>query len=146
MADTFTPEERSAIMRQVRSKNTSPEKKVRSLLHLHGYRFRVHCDNLPGKPDIVLKKYRTVVFVNGCFWHRHENCRRASTPTSNKEYWLAKFERNQSRDQRDQILLNEQGWQVLIVWECELGNPDQLVNRLSSHFKETEKGKNITPC
>lgn len=118
--DTFSPEKRSEIMRRVHSTDTTPEKKVRSLLHGLGFRFRLHRSDLPGKPDIVLPKYRTVVFIHGCFWHRHPGCPRASTPATRREYWLPKFERTMQRDRVNQVKLIGLGWRVVVVWECEM--------------------------
>ena len=124
--DTFSKSERSRIMRQVRSRDTQPEKRVRSLLHRMGYRFRVNSAGLPGRPDIVLTKHRIAVFVHGCFWHRHRNCSRSSTPSSNQEYWLPKFERTMQRDRRNQKQLRKDGWKVLIIWECRTTSSDKL--------------------
>jgi DNA mismatch endonuclease (patch repair protein) len=121
-------------MRRVRSANTSPERKVRSLLHGMGFRFRLHDGRLPGKPDLVLPKHRTVVFVHGCFWHRHPGCRRASTPAENQEYWLPKFRRTVSRDRRILAELRGRGWNVVTVWECELKQRQQLAKRLFSEI------------
>ena len=119
-------------MRKVRSIDTSPERAIRSLLHRMGFRFRLYPRNLPGKPDIVLRKYRTVVFLHGCFWHRHPRCPRASTPATNQEYWLAKFERTIERDRRTEAGLRALGWNVVVVWECELKDIGVLTNRLLS--------------
>jgi len=129
--DIFSPEKRSDIMRQVRSTNTTPERRVRSLLHCLGFRFRLQRKDLPGKPDIVLPKYSTVVFVHGCFWHRHPGCPRASTPATNQDYWLPKFKRTVKRDQKNQKMLHRFGWNVIVVWECELRELDRLAERLS---------------
>lgn len=117
-------------MKLVRSRDTTPEKMVRSILHRLGLRFRLHRKDLPGNPDIVLPKYSTVVFVHGCFWHRHPGCRRATTPAVNQDYWLAKFDRTVERDKKNMNELRKRGWQVVVVWECELRNPDRLANRL----------------
>lgn len=106
-------------MRRVRSIDTTPEKKVRSLLHKLGFRFRLHRSDLPGKPDVVLPKLRAVVFMHGCFWHRHEGCSRATTPSSRQEYWLPKFKRTVERDRKNQEELRQKGWNVVIIWECE---------------------------
>lgn len=106
-------------MRRVHSTDTTPERLVRSLLHKLGYRFRIHRLDLPGKPDIVLPKRRTVVFVHGCFWHRHQDCPHATTPASRREYWLPKFKRTVDRDRKNQEELQESGWNVVVVWECE---------------------------
>ena len=116
--DTFTPEKRSDIMRRVRSIDTVPERRVRSLLHKLGFRFRLHRQDLTGKPDIVLPKHRTLVFVHGCFWHRHQGCPHTTTPVSRKEYWLPKFRRTIERDKKNQEDLRQQGWNVVVVWEC----------------------------
>ena len=113
-------------MRQVHSKDTVPEKKVRSLLHGLGFRFRLHRSDLPGKPDIVLPKYRTVIFIHGCFWHRHPGCPKASTPATRRDYWLPKFERTKQRDRINQAKLIKLGWRVLIVWECEIRDLEHL--------------------
>lgn len=118
MADKFTAEKRSEIMSKVRGENTKPEIKVRKLLHSMGYRFRLHRCDLPGKPDIVMPKYRAVVFVNGCFWHGCPTCRRAR-PKTNEDYWNRKLDRNIQRDQENYRKLKEAGWRVIIVWECE---------------------------
>ena len=134
--DTFSKEERREIMRRVHSTDTSAERTIRSLLHAMGFRFRLHRNDLPGKPDVVLPKYRSVVFVHGCFWHRHPGCVRASTPAENREYWLPKFERTIARDQRTISKLRERGWNVVIVWECELKDADALRRRLFSEIAE----------
>jgi len=128
--DTFSPEKRSEIMRRVRSTNTTPERKVRSLLHRLGFRFRLHRQDLPGKPDIVLPKHSSIVFVNGCFWHRHSGCSHATTPASNRKYWLPKFKRTLERDQNNKRALRRLGWNVIVVWECELRELDRLAVRL----------------
>ena len=130
--DTLTPSERSRRMSLIRSKGTGPELQVRRTLHLMGYRFRLHRRNLPGHPDIVLPKYRSVIFVHGCFWHRHPdpNCRLARLPKSRLDFWQPKLAANVERDSRAQLALREAGWQVLVVWECELGNNEQLENKL----------------
>jgi len=118
--DKFSPNERSAIMAAVRSSNTTPERIVRSALHRLGYRYRLHDRHLPGKPDLSFPSRRVALFVHGCFWHRHPGCRRASTPVARQNYWLAKFERNVTRDSKTQQTLEQQGWRVIVVWECQL--------------------------
>jgi len=135
--DTVSPEKRSWTMAQVKGRDTTPEKAVRSLLHCMGYRFRLQGKDLPGKPDIVLSRYRTVVFVHGCFWHRHLGCKRATTPTSNTEYWNPKFTRTVARDVRNQALLEAGGWRVLVIWECELKDLIALRERLHDFFEQT---------
>ena len=120
-------------MSRIRGKNTTPERVVRSELHSRGFRFRIHRKDLPGSPDIVLSKYRTVIFVHGCYWHRHEGCKYATTPKSNVEFWLNKFNENTQRDSRNQKALKDLGWKVLIVWECEISKTgffDNLVGQI----------------
>lgn len=122
MPDFLTPAERSARMAAIRSKDTSPELALRKALHALGLRYRINDRRLPGKPDIVLPRYRAVVFVHGCFWHRHEGCKVASTPKSNTEFWLKKFNRNVERDARSVRDLQALGWRVFVTWECGLGS------------------------
>ena len=123
-------EQRSRNMSAIKSKNTKPEIKVRKVLHSMGYRFRLHSKDLPGSPDIVLPKYKTVIFVHGCFWHRHENCKYASTPKTRQEFWEAKFRENINRDKLNQENLSSNGWKIIIVWECEIKDKDFDLNRL----------------
>lgn len=133
MPDKISKLHRSWVMSRVGSRNTKPELIARSLLHSLGYRFTVNGPRnrkLPGKPDIVLPKYRTVVFVHGCFWHRHPNCKIATTPKSNQDYWLPKFRRNVERDRQNQKALQKAGWNVLVIWECELKDLDTVAARL----------------
>ena len=130
MVDHLTHNRRSWNMSRIRSKDTAPELTVRTILHKMGYRFRLHRKDLPGKPDIVLPKHSSVVFVHGCFWHRHPGCINATTPASNQKYWLPKFKRTLERDRKNQIELSRLGWNVIVVWECELREPDLLANRL----------------
>lgn len=130
MTDTLTPEKRSWNMSRIRSKNTSPERQVRSLLHRMGFRFRTHKNTLPGKPDIVLKKYRTAVFVHGCFWHRHKGCKDTTTPKSNTAFWKQKFASNIVRDQKHIRELRKSKWKVIVIWECELERPEKIVTRI----------------
>ena len=106
-------------MSRIRSNDTAPELVVRSFLHRNGFRFRLHAKTLPGHPDIVLPKYKTVVEVRGCFWHRHLGCSKATTPSSNADFWNAKFKRNVERDRKNILALQKLGWQVIVVWECE---------------------------
>jgi DNA mismatch endonuclease (patch repair protein) len=123
-------------MRQVRGKNTGPEMVVRRLLHRLGLRFRLHRRNLPGRPDLVLPRWATVIFVHGCFWHRHPRCKQSTTPASNRPFWLRKFRLNRQRDRRKQRELERQGWRVLIVWECETRQPEPLAARLAACFQD----------
>jgi DNA mismatch endonuclease (patch repair protein) len=132
--DNISPEKRSWTMAQVKGRDTKPELIVRSLLHRLGLRFRVQCKELPGKPDIVLPKHRTVIFVHGCFWHRHPGCKRASTPADNAQYWQAKFTRTVARDEAHRAALEQLGWRVLVVWECELRDMETLTQRLDNAF------------
>ena len=120
MADNHTKEQRSRNMSRIRSTNTKPEELVRKFLHSRGLRYRKNDSRYPGRPDIVLPKYKTCVFVNGCFWHQHPGCRYAAVPSSNQEYWLPKLKRNQDRDVSISAALQNAGWHVITVWECEL--------------------------
>lgn len=131
--DTISKDKRSWIMAQVKSKDTKAERIVRSLLHRLGYRFRLHRIDLPGNPDIILPKFHTAIFVHGCFWHRHSGCNRARMPSSNIEYWQRKFKSNVSRDEENKKLLESSGWQVIVIWECELKNLQNLESKLI-HF------------
>ncbi|MBY2964319.1 very short patch repair endonuclease [Rhizobium leguminosarum] len=130
--DSLTPEERSIRMGLVRGRDTKPEMVVRRLLHRMGYRYRLHGKGLPGKPDIVFGKRRKVIFIHGCFWHRHDDptCRLARLPKSRLEFWEPKFEATVARDARAEANLQGRGWQVLVVWECELRNSEPLENKL----------------
>lgn len=122
---------RSKNMAAIHSRDTSPEMYVRRALHGAGFRFRLHVRQLPGTPDIVLTRYKTAVFVNGCYWHGHA-CKRDHRPTTNSEYWREKIARNVARDQHNQVALREEGWRVEVVWECELSlSTSELVSRLS---------------
>lgn len=120
MVDIVDSVTRSRMMSGIRSRNTLPELALRSSLHRKGFRFRLHSRELPGKPDLVFPRYRAAIFVHGCFWHRHDDCRNASTPATRTEFWQAKFAANVARDFRNRILLLEMGWRVAIVWECSL--------------------------
>lgn len=128
-------------MQQIKSKNTKPEEIVRKYLFSKGFRYRKNVTTLPGKPDIVLPKYRTVVFVNGCFWHHHD-CPRFHWPTSNTDYWIPKIKRNEERDVENRKKLEEAGWKVLTVWECELKKAvrEQTLEQLADQIKK----QNIT--
>lgn len=132
--DSVRPEKRSWIMAQVKGRDTGPEKTVRSLLHHLGYRFRLQRKDLPGKPDIVLPRFKTALFVHGCFWHRHPGCKRATTPTSSTDYWNAKFSRTMARDAQNKKDLEALGWRVLIVWECELKDIKSLQDKIEKNF------------
>lgn len=118
MADIVDPHIRSRMMRSIGPKNTKPERVLRSFLHRAGFRFRLHAHDLPGKPDLVLPMYRTVIFVHGCFWHRHDGCSAAVMPSSNASFWRTKFAANQRRDRAQIAALRASGWRVGILWEC----------------------------
>src|SRR3989338_4080900 len=135
--DTISSTKRSLNMSRIRSKNTEPELRVRSMLHKMGYRFRLHRKEIPGVPDIVLKKHHTVVFVNGCFWHRHANCKYAYTPKSRVDFWETKFRTNVKHDEDVLRQLNELGWEVITLWECETEPPVELETRLIRGLKES---------
>src|SRR2546421_9310973 len=133
--DRLTKARRSWNMSRIRGKDTTPEKVVRSLLHRMGYRFRLHAKKLPGRPDIVLPKYKTVIFVHGCFWHRHKGCKNCTTPTNRREWWLKKLNGNADRDRIRQRALRKLGWRTIIVWECQTERPT-AVQRLSRKLAE----------
>jgi DNA mismatch endonuclease (patch repair protein) len=135
VVDTLTKEKRSWNMSRVRNKNTKPELIVRSILHRNGYRYRLHKKDLPGHPDIVLPKFNAVIFVHGCFWHRHKNCPDATTPKTRTEFWLTKFKNNIERDKKNKVSLIQTGWRVIIVWECETSAPDMLLKRLNKELR-----------
>ncbi len=120
MTDHLAPEKRAWNMSRVRSRHTKPELIIRSLLHRAGFRFRIKNNKLPGSPDIVLPKYKTAIFVHGCYWHRHEGCSKASMPKSNQEFWQKKFDGNVARDRRVKKELEQLQWRVLVLWECEI--------------------------
>jgi DNA mismatch endonuclease, patch repair protein len=122
-------------MARVRGKDTRPELKVRRVLHSLGYRFRLHRKDLPGRPDIVLPRYRTAVFVHGCFWHRHEGCRRTTSPQTRTTFWQSKFNATVERDERQRADLQAAGWNVVVVWECETRDVQMLRERLQSELE-----------
>jgi DNA mismatch endonuclease, patch repair protein len=137
MADIVSPEQRSWNMSRITGKNTKPELRLRSILHRAGYRFRLHVSSLPGRPDIVLPRYRTAIFVNGCFWHRHRGCSKSYTPSSRTAFWTAKFEATIARDAKKAAELRKQGWNVLTVWECELQqSPSSVLDRIKATVAE----------
>lgn len=122
MADFLTPEERSERMARIKSAHTRPEVVLRKTLHNLGLRYRLNSATLPGKPDLVFPRYKAVVFVHGCFWHRHQNCNIATTPKSNTSFWVDKFSKNVARDERVISILRSLGWRVFVVWECEVSS------------------------
>ncbi|MBQ4303897.1 MAG: DNA mismatch endonuclease Vsr [Lachnospiraceae bacterium] len=123
MADVHDKKTRSYNMSRIKSKDTKPEELVRKYLFSKGLRYRKNDNRYPGHPDIVLPRYKTVVFVHGCFWHRHDGCRYSTTPSSNVDYWTDKFRKNKERDQKEQQQLKELGWRTIIIWECQLKKP-----------------------
>jgi DNA mismatch endonuclease, patch repair protein len=129
LVDIFSKEKRSWVMSRIRGRDTQPEMVVRSLLHRLGFRFRVHVSSLPGKPDIALPRFKTVIFVHGCFWHHHANCRNANYPDTRAKFWRDKIDGTVARDQQKQRQLRRLGWRVFTVWECQLSNPDAVANR-----------------
>lgn len=140
MADTVTPERRSEIMSNIRSKSMKPEMAVRQGLHAMGYRYRLHRKDLPGKPDLVFSRRQAVIFVHGCFWHRHADpaCKIARLPRSNREYWLPKLERNVARDAACQAELRQLGWKVLVIWECEIRAGSGFLERAKKFLDEDQ--------
>ncbi len=137
MADVLTADQRHRCMSRVRSKDTKPEILLRKALWKNGFRYRVNITSLPGSPDIVLPKYRTVIFIHGCFWHGHKNCKNASIPKTNTEFWEAKISRNQQRDQEVWRQLEAKDWCVIIVWECELKKAviDETIIRVEAEIR-----------
>lgn len=125
-------------MRRIRSSDTKPEIKIRSEIHKSGLRFRKNSNKILGKPDIVFHGYKTLVFVHGCFWHRHKNCKKATTPSTNREFWEKKFERNVKRDKDTVKILKKEGWKVFIIWECETKKPEKI-KKLIRKIKESAK-------
>lgn len=140
MADNHTKEVRSRNMSHIRSTNTKPEETVRKYLFSKGYRYKKNVRNLPGCPDIVLPKYKTVLFVNGCFWHKHD-CKRFVWPSTNKDYWEPKILKNVERDHKNQKLLVELGWRVIVIWECQLNKKDleSTMNAVISEIRSVVK-------
>ena len=135
MMDTLSPKERSERMARVRSKDTKPEMAVRRLVHGMGYRYRLHGQRLPGRPDMVFASRRKVIFVHGCFWHRHDDCKLARLPKSKLDFWLPKLERNRERDREVQVELRGLDWTSLIVWECEVSDLESLAQRIVTFLK-----------
>lgn len=146
MVDFLSPKGRSARMSRIRGKDTKPELALRKVLHRLGFRYRLNVADLPGKPDLVFPRYKTVVFVHGCFWHRHTGCKIATTPKSNTEFWVEKFEKNKERDTQARESLEESGWKVLVAWECELSSMKKALEtgkRIGNQIKETGKHESV---
>ncbi|MGX7953557.1 very short patch repair endonuclease [Tsuneonella sp. HG249] len=141
MADIVDPETRSRMMAGIRGRNTRPELALRHALHAAGYRYRLHRRDLPGSPDLVFSQYRAVIFVNGCFWHRHEGCRFATTPATRTEFWQQKFDANVERDVRNRNELSTAGWRTGIVWECSLKTlgAEEMVTRVADWLKSSSE-------
>ena len=136
MADRLSKERRSWNMSRIRGKDTKPEMLLRSLLHRAGFRFRLHYPKLSGKPDIVLPKHRTAIFVHGCYWHRHPGCPKATTPSTNTDFWHEKFAGTVERDRKNVSEIESQGWKVITVWECELEkNPQEVLAAVAANLK-----------
>lgn len=136
MTDTLTREQRSWNMSRIKGTDTGPEILLRSLLHKEGFRFRIHDKRLPGRPDVVLPRYRTVIFINGCFWHRHAGCKYAYTPKSRQDFWLRKFQKTVQCDRKNDRLIRKLGWKVTRVWECKLGkDPVQVIQKITLNLR-----------
>lgn len=134
MTDILTKERRSWNMSRIKGKDTTPEKKVRSILHKNGYRFRLNRKDLPGKPDLVLPKYNLVIFVHGCFWHRHKDCPDAKLPKSNTDFWTTKLNKNVERDKKVRSSLEKLGWKVHVIWECDLKNTKKWLSDFQNYI------------
>ncbi len=143
--DRLSADVRRALMARIRSKNTAPEMTVRSTAHQLGYRFRLHRRDLPGTPDLVFPRLGLALFVHGCFWHRHEGCRRASTPRTRREFWAAKFERNLRRDLEAREGLHAIGWRTAVVWECECRDGERLAALLAGILQGPSRGTSHVP-
>lgn len=135
MADVHTQEQRRFNMQQIKGKNTKPELLVRKYLHAHGFRYKLHDNTLPGKPDLVLPKYKTVIFIHGCFWHGHANCKYFTIPKTRTDWWIDKIKKNSTNDAKAMKLLKKDGWKVITIWECKL-KPAKLDQTRSSLLKK----------
>jgi DNA mismatch endonuclease (patch repair protein) len=145
VADVFTKSKRSWIMAKVHSHDTSPEIIVRSTLHRLGYRFRLYSDKLPGKPDIILPRFHKLIFVHGCFWHQHKGCKASARPSSHSEYWNKKLDKNVLRDKRNLAALKNAGWDILIIWECQILKKISIVNKIKKFMKTANKNLSASP-
>ena len=138
--DIWSKEKRSEVMSKIRSKDTKPEILVRKMLFARGYRYRLHVKNLPGKPDIVMPKYKAAIFVHGCFWHLHSGCREGTIPKTRTEYWEKKLLGNRERDKKHRRALRKAGWRVLRLWECEVEkNPDKIIKIIESFLGNSKR-------
>lgn len=148
MTDVFTKAKRSWVMSRIRGRDTSPEKAVRSFLHDHGFRFRLHKQGLPGRPDIVLAKYRTAIFVNGCFWHHHPKCKQAVYPKNRRRFWRLKIDGTVARDKKVVRSLRKLGWRVITLWECQIEARTSQLDRLVFEIKggRAQKPTQLTPA
>ncbi|GAE16640.1 very short patch repair endonuclease [Bacteroides pyogenes] len=144
MTDIFSKDKRSDIMSKISNKNTKPEILVRKYLFANGFRFRVNDKRFPGKPDILLPKYKTAIFVNGCFWHGHKNCKAATLPSSNTDYWANKIASNIERDKKAQIQLEQMGYRVFIIWQCQLKAKERECTLSNLAEKLIDKNRNIS--
>ncbi len=139
--DTLPPEKRSWLMGLVRSKDTNPEIVVRRIVYALGFRYRLHGKSLPGRPAIVFAGRRSVIFVNGCFWHQHNACNRAKRPGTRAEYWASKLDRNIERDRRNLLQLRRRGWRVMTIWECQLRNPQGVSRKIARFLNGVKSDK-----
>ncbi|WP_088158266.1 very short patch repair endonuclease [Achromobacter xylosoxidans] len=139
MTDTLSPADRSLRMSKIRAKNTKPEMLVRCLIYGAGYRYRLHDGRILGKPDLVFKRRRKLIFINGCFWHHHESCVLARFPKTNQEFWVKKLCANKARDEGNYERLRNDGWGVLVVWECELRDPKKVLSRIEDFLGPARK-------
>ena len=135
MSDIFERAKRSEIMSRIRGRDTKPELVVRRIAHRLGFRFRLHRKDLPGSPDIVFPRYRAIIMVHGCFWHRHPGCKYAYTPKTRVQFWRQKFEGNVVRDRRNERALSERGWRTTVIWECETKNHQAVAARIESFLR-----------
>lgn len=142
MADTLSPKERSERMSRIRGKGSAPEMKLRRLVHGMGFRYRLHIKELPGKPDLVFPSRHAVIFMHGCFWHRHQGCKLARLPKSKLDFWKTKLEANKERDLLHKRQLRDLGWRVLVVWECEMSDTDRVSAIVRDFLHEQEGEKN----
>jgi len=143
MTDTLSPEERSQRMSLIRGKDTTPELRLRRLVHGMGFRYRLHVKELPGKPDLVFPARKAVIFMHGCFWHRHPGCKLARMPKSKLNFWKPKLEGNRKRDIVNQTLLKKLGWRSLVIWECEMRNLDKVAKKVRDFLTKQESTDEI---